>query len=757
MSLRLLSLLLLFACTAAGALPCFQSPSILAERIVDRYEPIEFQLCHNSSLVYVWSFGDSVQQRTSEKTVTHEYTAAGAYRVDVSVQSDEGDISLAHVMVYVRDCADAPSSLNFIGAQQVGVPLTMVYCGANVDASLLYAWQFGDLTASEPEPGAVVVAHMYHTSGDYDVSVADVVAEAVSIGQCTVGSIQVQRLDDARMFRMSVRACADASSQFVWSFGDGRQSDEGNNVVTHEYASVGRYTVLVEVHSDGSVIEQSQIVSAVGGDACDEQAIETHGNAVVGSPLVFYLCAPTDGDQVQWNFDDGIETLRAPGGGDEAAPTHVFHAPGFYDVEALLFDAETGARTGTYRRPIQVDERDACAIESLRVDPPSGAVDELVGMSLCDDGESATVQWTFGDGASSSSGGGASTSHRYGSGGVFQVQALVGGAHLYASSVAIAECAHDAAPIEYADPTFTFCGNADAQQGDELVEGALTYEWSFGDGAASAANNPFAVLAHRYDAAGTYQVSVIVRRGQSQVASAQRQVATDSTTGECLSVEPAPLAQVDELVTLHLCASGADGATQFRWHFGDGEPVVRNAAPSVEHRFAAPGLYACQVDVGDSARQFQRRVAVLSCDNGADDNIVVLNTQGTRVQLAICASSSTYRWQFGDGAQTSASPDNVVVEHTYVDAGTYNVNVTYGNATLSMQLKVADEPKSSKSSKSGLDAAQIVGIVFSVIAGVLIACGVVYLIVRRRRLRARDRQSNHASGNDYALMVNEDD
>gem|GEM_PF-2374219 len=137
------------------------------------------------------------------------------------------------------------------------------------------------------------------------------------------------------------------------------------------------------------------------------------------------------------------------------------------------------------------------------------------------DGDALTYEWSFGDGASDT---GASVTHTFASAGTYAVTLTV-------SDGSLTDAATETITITAANqaPTAAFTSSSttgvaphaitfDASSSSDPDGDALTYEWSFGDGASDTG----ASVTHTFASAGTYTVTLLVSDGlltDSQTAS----------------------------------------------------------------------------------------------------------------------------------------------------------------------------------------------------------------------------------------------
>lgn len=157
-------------------------------------------------------------------------------------------------------------------------------------------------------------------------------------------------------------------------------------------------------------------------------------------------------------------------------------------------------------------------------------------------------------------------------------------------------------------------------------------------------------------------------------------------------------------------------AKQYEWDFGDGSPVVKTTAPSVQHTFDNVGVFSVMMIAIDPNKCITRDTSYVSIKAG--DNEAKLNFNPVKLSppcdifryrfdntsLAppgLPFKTGVFTWDFGDNSPVqTAGPESVF--HTYPAAGTYTVKLVindtaYCNSpdTISKTLRVSANVKAS--------------------------------------------------------------
>ncbi len=235
--------------------------------------------------------------------------------------------------------------------------------------------------------------------------------------------------------------------------------------------------------------------------------------------------------------------------------------------------------------------------------------------------------------------------------------------------------------------TFTNTSNAN---GGSAITG---YNWNFGDGGTSTAQNP----THTYAAPGTYNVTLTVTNATG----------CTGTITQTVTVLPNPVANFT--YNGNQCLTGnsfnftntSAGGTTWNWNFGGGTPGTSTAQNPTGISYAAPGTYTVTLDASAAGCTDQATVNIvvypeptvtangtnLSCA-GANDGTLTANGAGG-------TPGYTYNWMPGNmnGAN-----------QTGLGAGTYTVTITDLNGCTSTDSYTITEPPVITSSINGTDA-----------------------------------------------------
>lgn len=224
-------------------------------------------------------------------------------------------------------------------------------------------------------------------------------------------------------------------------------------------------------------------------------------------------------------------------------------------------------------------------------------------------------------------------------------------------------------------------------------ESAHLYEWSFGDGSPNETQHGTPRVSHRYAAAGSYHLSLLLSSGVNK--------ATKANFFRWVCVQPAltpviltPVKQqthyaVGEEIQFQVRAE-PDFNYSYRWDFGREEDLelIRGSGRSAT-TYKRPGHYNVTVTVFNNISASVGAVEVhvlmpvgpvLIRHGGTKNNNLTLRAPNAFTSSCL-GSDVTYTWSFGDGAVHMGQNTT----HTYNNSGNYVVTLTAANVISSNQ------------------------------------------------------------------------
>jgi PKD repeat protein len=261
---------------------------------------------------YKWDFGDSNITITSNPIITHRYASYGDYLVKLTVTDNSGltDDETASIHVSQHPVA----SFTFTP------PDPLVHETVTFDASsstpdggtiVSYTWNFGD--GNITTTNNMIITHAYETYGTFTVTLNvtdsegkwDTTSQQITVENAPIADFWWTPYYPQRGETVTFDASASTPDggtiiSYAWNFGDGTPVIvETDPITTHVYASVGNYTVTLNVtDSEGRWDTETRTITVV--------------------PKRYYLTVKTDPEGVttipgeNW-YNEGTQvTLTAP-------------------------------------------------------------------------------------------------------------------------------------------------------------------------------------------------------------------------------------------------------------------------------------------------------------------------------------------------------------------------------------------------------------------------------------------------------------
>ncbi|HEC89111.1 MAG TPA: PKD domain-containing protein [Thermoplasmatales archaeon] len=229
----------------------------------------------------------------------------------------------------------------------------------------------------------------------------------------------------------------------------------------------------------------------------------------------------------------------------------------------------------------------------------------------------------------------------------------------------------------------------------------VSYKWSFGDGSTEYGEK----VSHKYAESGKYIVTLTVKDDDGATA-------IDSTTVNIIAnpENQAPIANaggpyyagVGESIHFDASASyDSDGEiVSYLWNFGDGEKTF---GETVYYSYDSEGTYIVTLTVTDNNGSVKTAytTAIISSGSGTKLSVDLPSSYtgfvGQNIQFTATTSGNnivSYTWDFGDG--TELITQNSTINHTYSEAGIYNVTITvsdtYGKNATDVTTVIITDP-----------------------------------------------------------------
>lgn len=379
--------------------------------------------------------------------------------------------------------------------------------------------------------------------------------------------------------------------------------------------------------------------------------------------------------QLAWNFGDGVGTSA------QQNPTYTYNAANTYTV-TLTVTSVSGC----------TDNTSAQITVSAPPTADFNAQNVCVGFPspFTDASSNNVTQWTwdFGDGNSSTD---QNPTHSYASAGTYNVTLTVATAANCTSTIQKQVTVNSSPNANFNFSNICLNNTASFTDASTSSVGNITsWQWNFGDGNTSNAQNP----TNNYANAGNYDVTLTV------TANSCSNIATQT-----ISVYELPIAQgIAEPICQGNATNFTDNSTinngtitNLLWNFGDGN-TSNNQNPS--HVYATAGNFnatltatsnnGCSATIDIPVVVFVTPIA----DFNVTSVCLGLPAQFNDASVAANDIINSWQWNFGDGNTSNTQNPN----NTYTSTGNYTValEVTTANGcigTTQKQLSVFENPE----------------------------------------------------------------
>jgi len=683
---------------------------------------------------WLWDFGDNAT--SAEQNPVHTYTAAGVYTVNLTATNGAGsdtEVKTGYITVTEPEPGNIEVASTPAGAgiwldeedtgQRTNATLANVSVGRHVVTLKLdgYADASKEVTVVSGETATVDLT-LTTLTGSLEVTSTPAGA-AIFIDGAGTGTTTNVTLDGIAVGTHTVTVTkegyADASAEVIIVDGETATvhfnlvQNTGNiavtsipegaaisldgtdtGIVTSDTLSgvpVGNHTVAVTL--DGYHPASSQVTVSSGLTASVHfdlvpSTLPPVANFSVNvtsgaAPLtVQFTDTSTGATAWAWDFGDGNTSA-------EQHPVHVYDAIGVYTV-TLTATNDFGSDSEVRTNYITVTKPDA-PVADFTGTPVTG--DAPLEVRFADNSAGKPVQWLweFGNGRVATTKNPITT---YRQPGTYTVNLTVSNDFGSDSKVKT-----NYITVTQPDPVASFTadhtsGNADltVQFTDTSTGSPTSWSWDFGDGAISIERNP----AHTYTTAGTYTVTLEVRRDGGPASTEAGQITVKPVAGFT-----AGTTRGDAPFAVQFTDTSTGSPTSWSWDFGDGNT---SAEQHPAHTYTTAGTYTVTLTVtgGGQAHTEAKAAYITAVDPGAPPaaEFRADTTEGYAPLIVRFFDQSRgdvdeWLWNFGDGSISSDQNP----EHTYTAAGTYTVTLTVQKAGVQTNTRTktayvtVDDPK----------------------------------------------------------------
>ncbi len=614
-------------------------------------------------LFYDWSFGDGATD--TGRVVNHIYTTAGIFDVTLIITDVNGCTDTLRRIAYITVIGPVANFTHIAPPSCGNFPITFL------DATITngsypvtnWNWDYGDNTIVN---GAVApFTHLYTTPGIFSVTMT-ITDSFGCMDTITKPNLITISFPEANFSTPDTASCPSAGVQFIntstgpslsyfWDFGDGTTSTLAQPI--HSYATDGVYTVSLNITDQfgctASLVRDNyiRIVTPL--------ADFTVNNTTSTCPplIVQFNNTSVNFASILWDFGDGNTS-------SSANPSHFYNFPGVFT--ARLTVTSPGGCTSFKEMPITVSGPQG----NFSYSPLEGCLPLRVSFTATSLARSSFI-WDFSDGTTV-----ATTDsvviHEYTIPGTYIPRMILQDMNGCTVSIAgIDTIRVNGVEARFSTDTLLGCNRTLIQFTNESVgnQAIAGFEWDFGDGQTSTAENPL----HEYLLPGIYFPKLKVTTSGG---------CTDTVTSALpvkivLSPEVSVASPLNGCAPLNLSVTGnlINGDTsqiRWDWRFSDGTthtgisspPLVFANAGTYTYSLIATNSSGCKDTVAGSFEVYPLPNVV------AGNDLTICQNAGRNLSAAGAVS---YSWSPSAGlscitcANPIATPDSA---RTYAVTGT---------------------------------------------------------------------------------------
>lgn len=605
---------------------------------------------------YTWDFGNGILSNQTNPTVT--YSTAGVYTITLTATNSNGCIASVSQKVTLLDKPISSFTLVNSATQCVGNN-SFAFVNSSINASS-YLWNFGDGTTSALNSPT----HTYTGSGTYTVTLT-----VTNVNGCTATSSSAVTLlakPTASFNVANYNSCIDNktispvntstnATNYVWNFGDGILSAVENPV--HTYTNAGTYVVTLIASNGNSCLDTIKKSITIVNKPVSLFGIGGNSTQCLSGNLFTFVNYSTNATTSVWDFGDGTTATAAN-------VNHTYATAGTYTITLTVTSAAGCTATSAQTVVVNVKPNASFTVSNANQCLTSNLFN-FTNTSV----NIATVSylWSFGDSNYTIQ---ANPTKAYATAGTYLVKLTTTDANGCMDSAVRYITVYDnlKAGFEISSATPQQCTDSVLLFKNTTKGNVSDYTWNFGDGVTASSSNP----SHKYTAAGTYTVKLIVKNAGDCVDSISQVVLIGNKPVAAFTATSANVCN-----SVYDFVSNSTGSMiNYVWKFAD---TSISAGASLSRAFLVSGNNDVKLVVYSApgcADSTVKTVNVLAKPSVAYTQSSVIGCINDNNFTFISHSSAgslsvSNNWSFGDGTVASGT----TVSKSYAVAGTYNVKL----------------------------------------------------------------------------------
>jgi large repetitive protein len=614
---------------------------------------------NNSTLVNSsnWNFGEG--NTSSVLSPNHVYSNTGFYDIELIITTAFGCMDSLTQQIEVREPPFADFSV--LPDSACG-PMTVAFTNNSSGISVSYAWDFGNgQTSALEDPAAVTYFAGMLADTTYTIQL-DVTNFC---GTVTHTEDVIVMPTPTAIFGSDFNSgCSPFTANFAstslglpdsyyWDFGNGVTSATTDSLFQQTFTTGSTptdYTIMLVVMNECGQDTAYHTITALPNIV--NAFFNTSATTSCFDLTVNFTQYTLGGTLWSWDFGDGTTS-------SEYSPTHVYPAPGVYNVSLFAND---GCSFDTTTVAITVNEPPAIGFTFT---PDSSCINVPISF-INSSGPDVASSWDFGDGNTSNV---TNPVHQYAASGNYTVT-LTGTSLINGCQSTISQVLNVSEnPVAQFTPNPSSGCVALGVQFNNNSTNAQYYTWNFGDGNTSGLANPN----HTFNQPGAYTVQLI----------AENVNGCSDTTQQIITVHPLPITaftstyNCTDPVTIQF-SNNSSGAVGYSWDFGNGQtstlnnPLITYSVPgNYNVSLTAVNQYGCEHEVTQTITVYplpEISIVLPVAEICAGEEIII---------TPIASDVDSIVWNLGNGVTFSGD----LLTYTYPNSGNYYISATaYGGS-----------------------------------------------------------------------------
>lgn len=581
-------------------------------------------------------------------------------------------IGFVVVLVGTMSAFGQAPSANFTANVTSGCsPLTVTFTDQSSGNPTSWNWEFSNGTLSSVQNPVVTFA----APGTYSVKL--VVQNAAGISEIErIGYITVFESPNASFLANTTLGCVPTTIQFSdlstspsgnivsweWDFGDGGTSTAQNP--SHTYTNVGFYTIILTVTSNNGckhTYSRGSYIRIVGSIATIFTASKP---TTCRAPFLVNFTNQSSGPgNISYTWDFGNSQTSTA-----VSPSTSYNTPGTYNV-TLTAVSDLGC-TGSATQTVTIE-----GVTTDFVAPANICLNQPVTFQNNSSAPIMNANWDFGDGTSTAQ---VNPVKTFLTPGTYTVR-LINQYESCTDSAFKSITVNGKPVVDFVADDSTSCLAPFTVQFTDLTPGAASWQWDFGDGGTSTAQNP----SHTYSALGSYTVSLTVTTAAgcsntiTKTSYINIQPTALSLTGQQGGCAPFTYIPNPTIVTY-------DSIVSYLWEFGDAgaTSTLRNPPP---YTYNNPGVYTiklsvvteqgCTTSITSTAAVRVGVPPIVNFSFAPINRCAKDTIQFTDLSVTTPGAEVTWFWDFGDGGFSGDQNP----QHVFQDTGLITVKLIVSN------------------------------------------------------------------------------